>query len=243
MDKRIIYWRLFLSEDSPQLPHPVLKESIVQSFGQVTPTANNHHGQRSDFDSSPPHLQITPKKSSPENNDTRQNLLYPETCKNAVSILTSSDIVTSIDAYPLKPHLFCLGSLDKYIRLFDLIGDKIVDWYQSTDFITAVAFSPDARLLVVGFSHGLCRVYSMNPNLRYRCAVNCRNSNIKEAKASKVINIKFIGNDEFIVASSDDRVRLFNCSDLRFSKLKYKGHVSSGPILRADCDQYAYIYP
>lgn len=148
----------------------------------------------------------------------------------------TSDIITSLDAHPLKPHIFCLGSLDKYIRLYDVNSDNIKDWYQSTDFITAVAFSPDARLLVVGFSHGICRVYSTAPILKYRCFVICRNSNVKEMEASKVVNIKFIGNDEFIVASSDDRIRLFDCSDLRASKLKYKGHVSSGPILRADCD-------
>ena len=172
-------------------------------------------------------------------NDLKLTMSDPAQSKNALKVLAAPDLVTCIDAHPLEPNLFCLGSLDKFIRVYDISKGTIVDWYQSTDFITAVTFSPDARLLVVGFSHGQCRVYSTTPTLKFRCELNCKNTNIKEINAEKVINIKFLNHDEFIVASSDSRVRLFNCHNLRASVLKYKGHNSEGPNLRADCDQYS----
>lgn len=244
LDKKLIYWSLYLNEDSPRQ----LDQSEVESIGEVTPLQKLQSGIKpakrihEGIPGSPERIDRSPYGTSPVHGEEITGIPDSLECRNAVSIIITPDIITSLDAHPLKPHIFCLGSLDKYIRLYNVNKDKIKDWYQSTDFITAVAFSPDARLLVVGFSHGLCRVYSTTPILRYRCSVNCRNSNVKEMQASKVINIKFTGNDEFIVASSDDRIRLFNCSDLRNSTLKYKGHVSSGPILKADCNQYDLYY-
>lgn len=248
LDNKLIYWSIFEQEESPrQLYQSIIspelqytKSKELGSFPESKPTKSD--GKFLGLQTPTKDAQKSQKNFDQETDKKAKEVNFEEeeiTCKNAVSITTSLDIITSIDAHPLKPHVFCLGSLDKYIRLYDVQQDHIVDWYQSTDFITAVAFSPDARLLVVGFSHGLCRVYSMHPILRYRCDLNCRNSNVKEVKASKVINIKFVNEDEFIVASSDDRIRLFDCSDLRNSKLKYKGHLSSGPILRADCDRQA----
>lgn len=192
-------------------------------------------------------LQVNPQESNPTDGmrgsallngtDLKALISEPAHHKQALNILAASELVTCIDAHPLEPNLFCLGSLDKFIRMYDISKQTIIDWYQSTDFITALTFSPDARLLVVGFSHGQCRVYTTGPILKYCCDLNCRNSNVKEINANKIINIKFFNNDEFIVASSDSRIRKFSCKNLRMADLKYKGHVSNGPILKADCDK------
>lgn len=231
LDKKIIYWSV-VPNDEIQSP---LSNSIVI----------NASPDSSPFDKSD--IKLIPQQSNQTNgmrdskafNGTELKPVFSEplNSKQALKILASSDLVTSIDAHPLEPLLFCLGSLDKFIRLYDISKETIVDWYQSTDFITALTFSPDARILVVGFSHGQCRVYTTNPILKYRCDLNCRNSNVKEINANKIINIKFLNHDEFIVASSDSRVRLFTCHNLRSSVLKYKGHLSEGPILKVDCDQ------
>lgn len=159
----------------------------------------------------------------------------------AVLMLESPDLVSCLDSHPLVPNLFAIGSLDKYIRIFDIKAEKIVDWYQSEDYITACSYSPDGRLLVVGFYHGLCRVYKAQPFLLYQCDVICRNSNVKEINANKVINIKFINKDEFLVSSSDSRIRLFHCANLDMLKLKYKGLMNARHMVRADCDGYPFL--
>lgn len=171
------------------------------------------------------------------NTDLKASQSDPITSKHARKVLAAPDLVTSIDAHPLESNLFCLGSLDKFIRVYDIEKETIVDWYQSTDFITAVTYSPDARLLVAGFSHGQCRVYTTAPTLKFRCELNCRNTNVKEINANKIINIRFLNLDEFLVASSDSRIRLYSCHNLKHFALKYKGHASNGPILKIDCDR------
>jgi WD40 repeat protein len=154
----------------------------------------------------------------------------------ALIMLESPDLVSCLDSHPLIPNLFAIGSLDKYIRIFDVKAEKIIDWYQSEDYITACSYSPDGRLLVVGFYHGLCRVYKAQPFLLYQCDVICRNSNVKEINANKVINVKFINKEEFLVSSSDSRIRLFHCANLDMLKLKYKGLLNARHMVRADCD-------
>ena len=163
--------------------------------------------------------------------------------KQAIKLLETPDIITCIESHPQEPNRFAMGSLDKYIRIYDvrrdneMEDDRTVDWYQSEDYITALSYSPDGRILVVGFYHGLCRVYKATEYLLYQCDVICRNSNIKELNSNRVINIKFVNRDEFIVSSSDSRIRLFHCANLDLLKLKYKGHNNTKNLLRADCDE------
>ena len=216
LDRKLIYWSLQPLEDGI----PLALSVMINTFQGPSPIADSKGNEVGGLNTDLKAVQSDQIRS-----------------KHAKKVLASPDLITSIDAHPLESNLFCLGSLDKFIRVYDIEKETIVDWYQSTDFITAVTYSPDARLLVAGFSHGQCRVYTTAPTLKFRCELNCRNTNVKEINANKVINIKFLNLDEFLVASSDSRIRLFTCHNLKHSALKYKGHASNGPILKTDCDR------
>jgi hypothetical protein len=161
----------------------------------------------------------------------------------ALLMLESPAIITSIEAQPLATDIFALGSLDKYIRIYNAEEDMISDWYQSNDYITTLTYSPDGRLLLVGFSHGVCRLYKVKPFLVYQCDVKCRNQNIKDMDSKKVINALFVGKDEFLVATADGNIRGFHCSNVEKRNIKYKGHESNGNLLRMDCDEQIVICP
>lgn len=154
-----------------------------------------------------------------------------------IASFKSSAILTSVDAHPFNSDIFAFGSIDKYIRIYSAKADRIIDWYQSEDYITSVNYAPDGRQLLVGFSHGLCRLYSLEPFLAFRCEVVCHNSNIRELDARNVVNTLFLENGSFIVNSSDSRVRLFSETTSYHLEMKYKGHTSSGQLLRADSDK------
>jgi WD40 repeat protein len=154
-----------------------------------------------------------------------------------VASFKSNGILTSVDAHPFNPDLFAFGSIDKYVRIYSAKADRIIDWYQSEDYITSVNYAPDGRQLLVGFSHGLCRLYSLDPHLIFRCEVVCHNSNIKELDARNVVNTLFLDNSSFIVNSSDSRIRMFRETVSYQLEMKYKGHSSSGQLLRADADK------
>lgn len=154
-----------------------------------------------------------------------------------ITSFKSSGILTAVDAHPFNSDLFAFGSIDKYVRIYSVKDDRIIDWYQSEDYITSVNYAPDGRQLLVGFSHGLCRLYSLEPHLAFRCEVVCHNSNIRELDARNVVNTLFLDNESFIVNSSDSRIRLFSEAKSYVLEMKYKGHVSSGQLLRADSDK------
>lgn len=161
----------------------------------------------------------------------------------ALKILEAPDLVTCLQCHPMRPSSFALGGLDKYIRILDVEEDCITDWFQSEDYITALEYSPDGGLLVVGFYRGVCRVYRVEPFLIYQCDVFCRNSNINELNPNRVINIKFLNQQEFIVSTTDSRIRLFHTLDLRKHRLKYKGHTNIQHMLRSDSNNRLVISP
>ena len=152
-------------------------------------------------------------------------------------MLELPNVVTCLDPNPRDPLLYAMGSISKFVRVYNVKEDKIVDWYQSQDQVTALSYSPDGRLLVVGFAFGVCRVYTAGQYLEFQCEISCRNSNVKKSDSQRVVNIRFVGDNEFIVSTGDSNIRLFNCQDLSKHVMKFKGHQSSSGLLRADCNE------
>jgi WD40 repeat protein len=188
-----------------------------ESAQSKTPTSQNHQ----------------PKEEATEGVNAISRLDYVK----PLASFKSNGILTSVDAHPFNSDLFAFGSIDKYIRIYSAKADRIIDWYQSEDYITSVNYAPDGRQLLVGFSHGLCRLYSLEPYLIFRCEVVCHNSNIRELDARNVVNTLFLDNGSFIVNSSDSRIRLFRETVSYQLEMKYKGHSSSGQLMRADADK------
>ena len=46
-----------------------------------------------------------------------------------LSMLELPNIVTCLDPNPRDPVLYAMGSISKYIRVYNIKDDKIVDWY------------------------------------------------------------------------------------------------------------------
>ena len=48
------------------------------------------------------------------------------------------------------------------IRIWDISENKVIDWFQTNDMITAMSFSPDHQHLIVGFYKGICKIYRID---------------------------------------------------------------------------------
>lgn len=94
--------------------------------------------------------------------------LYDVTDKGPLSRFLHRNIVTAISfldtvyiLIQLKDDFFVSGSLDKLIRLWDIKNEKLVNYINMQDYITAVAVFPNGNSIIVGNSQGKCLVYDL----------------------------------------------------------------------------------
>lgn len=167
----------------------------------------------------------------------KQLNLYSLSTGTIVKQIMHQEITSCVAFHPVEDEIFATGSLDKILRIWDLLEGRVIDWIQTDDYITACAFDNTGETLVVGFYHGLFRIYKSEGKFKFLTEVTCRNSNIKEIHGKRVINIQFINEDEFMVGSSDSRIRLFNKKGYQLLQ-KYKGHTNTKYPLRANFSDY-----
>lgn len=89
-------------------------------------------------------------------------ILWNVESKSAVKVFEHSDIVPCVAFHPLIDGFFATGCFDKRIRIWDINETKVVDWVHTNDIITALAFSPDKTLLLVGFFKGTIKMYRID---------------------------------------------------------------------------------
>jgi len=96
-------------------------------------------------------------------------------------------------------------------RIWSIQTANILDWQKSSDVITSLKFSPDAKKLLVGLYKGQCLVYSLdNFKLSYVSVVNCRNRYGEFSGGRKVTGIQFLNNSEALITTADSRLRIIN---------------------------------
>ncbi|KAL8701111.1 MAG: hypothetical protein Q9224_000646 [Gallowayella concinna] len=172
-----------------------------------------------------------------------------------------SDFVTSIQFHPRDDRFFLAGSLDSKLRLWSIPDKSVAYWNQLPDLVTAVAFTPDGKIVVAGCLNGLCLFYETE-GLKYQTQIHVRSAHGKNAKGSKVTGIQAInfppgdtnGEVKILVTSNDSRVRVYNFRD-KGLEIKLKGNENTYSQIRASfsddakyiiCgseDRKAYIWP
>jgi len=118
--------------------------------------------------------------------------------------------------------------------------------------------APSGRKLVVGFASGQCSLYTCDDlgRLNYSTRIDCKNRRGKFSNGRRVSGVRFLGQgNEILISTNDSRLRLFNLDDYT-QKYKYKGHkcenlpieanVSPDPtmdyIVSGSEDGYVYLW-
>ena len=123
--------------------------------------------------------------------------------------------------------MFATGCLDKALRLWSRDQKaKPLDIQQTQDYITAVHYSPNGQVLVVGFATGQFALYASDTvgRLNYVTRVDCRNRRGKFSSGRKVTGIQFLSKNEFLIATNDSRLRTYSLQAVNSLRYKYKGH-------------------
>lgn len=65
-----------------------------------------------------------------------------------------------------QEQYFLSGSFDKKLRIWNIPERRVVEWAQTSVFITAVGFTPSGKMAIAGLFNGECMFYQTE-GLRY----------------------------------------------------------------------------
>lgn len=68
------------------------------------------------------------------------------------------EAVTCIQVNPVDENYFISGSIDGKVRIWGIQEERVVDWADIHDVITAISYKPDGKVRLVGlfFTSSFC---------------------------------------------------------------------------------------
>lgn len=155
--------------------------------------------------------------------DSTVRLWHPTQTK-ILGVFQHEDAVTSAVFKPHDSKVFvaCTFGLAAYV--WDIQDCSILQTIRFNSPPTAVTFSPDASKIVVGCFNGFCYFYNSS-DCSYITQFIAGPRHKKLTSGKKITSIDFVQDDQFLVATTDDRIRLYSLQNYSVIR-KYLGHVS-----------------
>lgn len=142
--------------------------------------------------------------------------------------MPAHDIVTCMAFDPSTGTQFAVGTWDNYVRIYDMVTNRVVDALRLSYYPTSLCFLDDRKTIIIGSHHGNCEFYSTNNEHRPLDSLKCSNTNVSLNSGSFVRSIECIktplGESKFLTSTNDSRIRLWGSN--RLLERKYKGHKS-----------------
>lgn len=105
------------------------------------------------------------------------------------------------------------GCFDKFVRVWNIKQKRVIDWQQTTHYITTLKFTPEGDKLFVGLVNGDVIIYDSTANsekLTLIKVVVCKNKRGKNHTGRKVTGIEFLGGNIAMVTTNDSRIRFID---------------------------------
>lgn len=151
--------------------------------------------------------------------------LWNPTQKDSISVFKHEDAVTSAAFNPKDSNVFasCTFGLAAYV--WNIADHTIIKTIKFNSPPTALTYSFDGSKIVVGCFNGFCYFYN-SQDFSYITQFIAGPRHKKLTSGKKITSILFCKNDEFFVATDDDRVRLYSMRNYSVIR-KYLGHSST----------------
>lgn len=170
--------------------------------------------------------------------DKTVKLWHPQR-PECLATFVHNDLVTSIAFHPTDDRFFLSGSLDAQLRLWSITEKSVPFSTETSEFITAVGFTPDGKTAICGSLTGMCTFYTTE-GLEAQYQIHVRSSRGKNAKGSKITGIQAIrmehgrdkGDVKVLISSNDSRVRIYSMST-RTLESKFRGPVNQSSQIHA----------
>lgn len=158
---------------------------------------------------------------------------------DCLRVFRHTDFVTALDFHPIDDKFFLSGSIDGKVRVWNIPEQKVVDYADVHEMVTAVAWDERGERVVVGSMKGKCRFYTCTPRthaLEYAAQIDVKNKRGKASKGRKITGMQFAPGepDALLITSNDSRIRLYDGYALR---CKYKGNSNRNTQIRATFSQ------
>lgn len=103
------------------------------------------------------------------------------------------------------------GCFDKFVRVWNVKTKKVLDWQQTSCYVTAARFTSCGERLYVGLVNGDVVIYdSTQEKLKLIKVVVCKNKRGKFSKGRKVTSIDFLSVNIAMITTNDSRIRFID---------------------------------
>ncbi|XP_020574547.1 WD repeat-containing protein 44-like [Phalaenopsis equestris] len=155
---------------------------------------------------------------------------------SCLKIFSHSDYVTCIQFNPVDDRYFISGSLDEKIRIWSIPDQRVVDWNDLHEMVTAACYTPDGQGALVGSHKGSCHLYDTSDNkLHHKTQIELQNKK-RKSNNKKITGFQFSpgSNSEVLITSADSRIRVVDGVELI---LKLKGFRNTSSQISASVTQ------
>ncbi|XP_061344857.1 uncharacterized protein LOC133290724 isoform X2 [Gastrolobium bilobum] len=144
-------------------------------------------------------------------------------CDKCLSVFHHNDYVTCIQFNPVDENYFISGSIDGKVRIWGIHEERVVDWADVRDIISAISYQQDGKGFVVGSITGTCRFYVASGNI-FQLEAQIDVHGKKKASGNKITGIQFCqkNSQRIMVTSEDSKIRIFDGIEL---VQKYRGTI------------------
>jgi len=231
-------WELIEYDFSLQLNKNIKPKDLLNSIHLIKETAYREYLDHVDdiidisWSHNNPHILIT---ASLDN----YVIVWDISKTEALLKINHNSMVSCIDFNPNSDKdIFVSGSFDKYIRIYSIDNTNVIDYTNIPDYITAITYDPTGEYITAGTNEGKCKVFSVNPKLKYIYSFEVRNHSGKFSDGRKVTNFEYINKNEAIITTNDSSIRLVQMKDGKVLQ-KYKGCTNLELIMKG---HYEEIY-
>ncbi|OIW15356.1 hypothetical protein TanjilG_26729 [Lupinus angustifolius] len=142
------------------------------------------------------------------------------------SVFHHKDYVTCIQFNPVDENYFISGSIDGKVRIWGVLEERVVDWADIRDAVSAISYQPDGKGFVVGTLTGTCRFFIASGK-HFRLETQTHVNGKKRTSGNKITSIQFSQkhHQRIMITSEDSKVRILDGIEL---VREYKGLPKSG---------------
>ncbi|THU62815.1 hypothetical protein C4D60_Mb01t09100 [Musa balbisiana] len=136
-------------------------------------------------------------------------------CESCIKVFHHNDCVTCIQFNPVDDQYFISGSTDGKVRIWGIDENRVVDWADTRNIITAISYQTDGKGFVVGTLTGNCRFYVYTDNnLQLERELCIRGK--KKLIGKQITGLQFCPGDskKLMITSVHSKVRIFDGFDI-----------------------------
>ncbi|KAL3021049.1 hypothetical protein AAZX31_05G177200 [Glycine max] len=147
-------------------------------------------------------------------------------CNQCLNVFHHNDYVTCIQFNPVDENYFISGSIDGKVRIWGIREERVIDWADIRDAISAISYQQDGKGFVVGSVTGTCCFYvASGTYFQLEAQIDVHGK--KKASGNKITGIQFSqkNSQRIMITSEDSKICVFDGIEL---VQKYRGLPKSG---------------